>query len=92
MQRIIRLGILTVILLTACQPATVTALPTAGVTATREATPEIVEKGRILEPEGFVQRTHDPVIAHENDTYYVFSTGSLIPFICSKDKMERTRS
>jgi len=58
-------------------------IPTVSVTATNE----IVEKGVMLEPEGFIQRTHDPVIAHENDTYYVFSTGSLIPFICSKDKV-----
>lgn len=41
----------------------------------------------MIEPEGFIQRTHDPVIAHENDTYYVYSTGSLVPFICSKDKV-----
>ena len=81
MQRSIILGILLVVLLTGCQPATVA--PTVSVTATNE----VVEKGVMLEPEGFIQRTHDPVIAHENNTYYVFSTGSLIPFICSKDKV-----
>jgi len=81
MQRSIILGILLVVLLTGCQPATV--VPTVSVTATNE----VVEKGVMLEPEGFIQRTHDPVIAHENNTYYVFSTGSLIPFICSKDKV-----
>jgi len=75
------LGILMVVVLTACQPAT--AVPTISVTATND----IVEKGLMLEPEGFVQRIHDPVIAHEDDTYYVFSTGSLIPVICSKDKV-----
>jgi arabinan endo-1,5-alpha-L-arabinosidase len=41
----------------------------------------------LIEPEGFIQRVHDPVIAHEADTYYIFSTGSLIPFLCSKDKV-----
>jgi len=81
MQRSIILGILLVVLLTGCQPATV--VPTVSVTATNE----VVEKGVMLEPEGFIQRTHDPVVAHENNTYYVFSTGSLIPFICSKDKV-----
>ena len=38
-----------------------------------------------IEPEGFIQRIHDPVIAHENNRYYVFSTGKRIPFICSED-------
>ena len=41
----------------------------------------------MLQPEGFIQRIHDPVIAHENDRYYVYSTGSLVPFICSSDKV-----
>jgi arabinan endo-1,5-alpha-L-arabinosidase len=40
----------------------------------------------MIEPEGFIQCIHDPVIAGENGTSYVFSTGTLIPFICSKDK------
>jgi len=41
----------------------------------------------MLEPQGFIQRIHDPVIAKEENRYYVFSTGSLIPFICSNDKV-----
>ena len=77
LQHIIRC-ILLIMLLTACQASGV-----AGISSTAE----IVEKGAMIEPEGFIQRIHDPVIAHENDTYYVFSTGSLIPFICSKDKI-----
>lgn len=81
MRKLIVSSILTVLLLTGCQFSGV--VPGMGITST----PEIVEKGEMLEPEGFVQRTHDPVIAHENDTYYVFSTGSGIPFICSKDKI-----
>jgi arabinan endo-1,5-alpha-L-arabinosidase len=81
MRRSIVLGVLMVVLITGCQPATV--VPTMSVTATDE----VLEKGVMLEPEGFIQRTHDPVIAYENGTYYVFSTGSLIPVICSKDKV-----
>lgn len=41
---------------------------------------------QIIEPEGFTQRVHDPVIAKENGKYYVYHTGSLIPFLCSPDK------
>jgi arabinan endo-1,5-alpha-L-arabinosidase len=72
-------GVLMVLLLTACQP--VEAEPTF------HATTEAVAKAMMIEPEGFIQRIHDPVIVHEADTYYVFSTGSRIPFICSKDKV-----
>lgn len=43
--------------------------------------------GKIIEPQGFIQRAHDPVIAHEGGMYYVFYTGGLIPFICSPDKV-----
>ena len=39
----------------------------------------------MLEPQGFVQRIHDPVMAKEGDTYYVFSTGARIIVICSPD-------
>jgi len=79
MTRHILLDTLMVILLTACVPAKIG--PTISITN------EAVAKGIMIEPEGFIQRIHDPVIAQENDTYYVFSTGSLIPFICSKDKV-----
>ena len=77
-------GVLMVALLTSCQP--IKAEPTIRAT-TISATNEAVTKAVMLEPEGFIQRIHDPVIAHEGDTYYVFSTGSLIPFICSSDKV-----
>ncbi|GIV70922.1 arabinan endo-1,5-alpha-L-arabinosidase [Caldilinea sp.] len=40
-----------------------------------------------LEPTGFIQRIHDPVMAKEGDTYYVFSTGARIIVICSKDML-----
>ena len=82
------LGFLIVILLTACQPASAT--PTGQPVEngpTIAATSEIIMKGTMIEPEGFIDRIHDSVIAHEGDTYYVFSTGSRIPFICSKDKV-----
>ena len=39
----------------------------------------------MLEPQGFIRQVHDPVIAHENGTYYIFHTGARIPFICSDD-------
>jgi arabinan endo-1,5-alpha-L-arabinosidase len=38
-----------------------------------------------LEPEGFIRTIHDPVMAKEGDAYYVFSTGSRIMIVCSKD-------
>jgi arabinan endo-1,5-alpha-L-arabinosidase len=65
------------ILIAACQP----------VTGESTLVAEPMTTGVMLEPEGFNQRIHDPVIAHEKDTYYVFSTGSFVPFICSKDKV-----
>ena len=98
MRRRILIVILLVLLLVACQPGgfvptvrhpagtnpagqLVKAEPTINATAT--AAPKAV----MLEPQGFIQHIHDPVIAHAGDTYYVFSTGSRIPFICSKDKV-----
>jgi arabinan endo-1,5-alpha-L-arabinosidase len=77
MPRFTLLAILIVMLSGACQPGK------AGSTTM----PEPVTKGVMLEPEGFIQRIHDPVIAHENNTYYVYSTGSFVPFICSADKV-----
>ena len=74
--RYILFTLLTGILL-ACQPVQAEATPVAGAVTT----------GVMLEPEGFIQRIHDPVIAEEKGTYYVYSTGSLIPFICSGDKL-----
>lgn len=51
------------------------------------STPVIRPTAVTLEPEGFIQRVHDPVIAQEGGTYYVFSTGSRIPITCSPDKI-----
>jgi arabinan endo-1,5-alpha-L-arabinosidase len=67
------------LLLAACQPVTLeteVAAPAAAPVA-----PEAVA----LEPDGFIRNIHDPVIAREGDTYYVFSTGSRIIVICSPD-------
>ena len=69
----------------ACQPVTVK--PANPAQPTGVNTPAPVFTGTMLEPQGFIQRTHDPVIAREDDTYYVFSTGSRLPFICSRDKV-----
>lgn len=43
-----------------------------------------VSPGPILEPAGFV-KVHDPVMAKDGNRYYVFSTGSRIPILCSQD-------
>jgi len=43
--------------------------------------------GVTLQPEGFIQRIHDPVMVKEGDTYYVFSTGSRLIVICSQDRV-----
>jgi arabinan endo-1,5-alpha-L-arabinosidase len=41
--------------------------------------------GPTVEPDGFVRTVHDPVMAKEGDTYYVFSTGGRVMIIYSKD-------
>ncbi len=79
LQRTLLVGL--VALLAACQPGAKP--PTPG----SSSTPAPAATGVLLEPEGFTQRIHDPVIAREADTYFVFSTGSRIPFICSPDKV-----
>jgi arabinan endo-1,5-alpha-L-arabinosidase len=78
------LPVLLLLLLAGCRPVTAPA-------AVEDATPAPVAPAAThstatnLEPQGFVQRIHDPVIAKEGDTYYVFSTGARIIVICSKD-------
>lgn len=76
MSRILLRLILMSVLLSGC-------LPTATPSITTTPAPTSV----MIEPEGFFQRVHDPVIAYEDDTYYVYHTGSRIPFICSPDKV-----
>jgi arabinan endo-1,5-alpha-L-arabinosidase len=68
------IGITIVLLLSACQAA---AAPQ--ITKTPSA-PSVM-----IEPEGFIQRVHDPVIAKENGKYFIYHTGSRIPFLCSPD-------
>lgn len=85
MIRSILCSVLLLMLLAACQSST--AEPTMKIESTIPATSESATPAVMLEPQGFIQRIHDPVIAHEGDTYYVFSTGGRIPFICSKDKI-----
>lgn len=69
-------------LLVACQTA-----PSQTSATLQPAKVEAPYNGVMLEPDGFIQRVHDPVIAHENNKYYVFSTGSRIPLICSSDML-----
>jgi len=85
MKRKILLIFMMIALFSACQPTQPVSTPTSQSQPTETSVPKLVYEGTLLEPQGFVQRTHDPVIAHEGDTYYVYSTGSRIPFICSKD-------
>jgi arabinan endo-1,5-alpha-L-arabinosidase len=77
-QRIL-FSIMVAALLAGCQSAS--SAPTIRITKT-PAPPAVM-----IEPEGFTQRVHDPVIAHEGGTYYIYHTGSRIPFICSPDKV-----
>jgi len=71
-----------VILLAACQSTASRLSPTA---QPNQPTFDVFTEAVTLEPQGFIQRVHDPVIARENGKYYVFHTGSRIPFICSED-------
>lgn len=74
---------LALLLLAACRPVTApAAAPTAPATA---PAPALAQAPAAIEPQGFVQRIHDPVMTKEGDTYYVFSTGSRIRFACSQD-------
>jgi arabinan endo-1,5-alpha-L-arabinosidase len=40
--------------------------------------------GKILQLDGYL-KAHDPVVARDGDRYYVFTTGSRIPILCSPD-------
>ena len=82
MFRNLALIVLISMFLVACQSETTHSSPTI---SPGESMPEIDYEPIRIEPEGFIQRIHDPVIAHENNMYYVFSTGKRIPFICSED-------
>src|SRR5262245_44953822 len=71
------------LLMAACQPIA-PAPPEGTVPPAAEATPSPAP-GVILDLQGFYRQIHDPVIARDGDTYYVFSTGARIIVIKSKD-------
>jgi arabinan endo-1,5-alpha-L-arabinosidase len=52
-------------------------------------TPAIVSAqeavGGTLELSGSIRQVHDPVIAHEDGKYYLYSTGTGVPVRCSED-------
>ncbi|MFZ1768659.1 MAG: arabinan endo-1,5-alpha-L-arabinosidase [Caldilinea sp.] len=75
--KLIPVFLLFMVLLAACNPIT---------------RPEVTapDPPVMLEPTGFIQRIHDPVMAKEGDTYYVFSTGARVIIICSQDMVEWT--
>jgi arabinan endo-1,5-alpha-L-arabinosidase len=70
------------VLLIACQSVEPQEIPS---TLSTETEFEVFTDAVLLEPQGFIQRVHDPVIAQENGKYYVFYTGKRIPFTCSED-------
>jgi len=77
MMRYLLLGVTAVFLLTACQE-----------NSTEPETGDFEEvTGSLIELEGQIQQIHDPVMAVEDGTYYVFSTGRRIPVICSPNKI-----
>lgn len=56
--------------------------------ATSSSRKTLPAEAQLLEPTGFIQHIHDPVLTKEGDTYYIFSTGSRILIICSQDLIE----
>jgi arabinan endo-1,5-alpha-L-arabinosidase len=101
MGRTILLGMMISVLLASCLPrsaapaatlvVTISTTSTSAPVLTSAPTPRVEKTAGppsvMIEPQGFIQRVHDPVIAVEQGRYYVFSTGSLIPIICSADKV-----
>jgi len=87
MKRILML-VWMLVLLSACKPVERPASMTADVEETGAPAMTTSAPSVMLEPTGFIQRIHDPVMAREGDTYYVFSTGARIIVICSTDMIE----
>lgn len=87
-----KLLLLLALFFTGCRPIQVppataqSAVQPTGTPPTTAAVP--TNTGQLLEPTGFIQRIHDPAIAKEGATYYVFSTGSRLVVICSEDLIE----
>lgn len=94
MKRLLLLAL--ALLLAACAPAPAAPAPTAAQTLppapAGETLPAPAQEDAVapvtIEPQGFVRNIHDPVIAKEGNTYYVFSTGARIIIICSHDLVE----
>jgi arabinan endo-1,5-alpha-L-arabinosidase len=79
--KIIVAGLVLLCVLSGCRPVQrppedAAALPAAG---------RAVVPPALIEPRGAIERIHDPVMAQEGDTFFVFSTGPLILVICSQD-------
>ena len=55
--------------------------PPTTVTSTETERPAAV----LLEPQGFIQRVHDPVLAHDGDRYYLFHSGARGVILMSPD-------
>jgi arabinan endo-1,5-alpha-L-arabinosidase len=79
-----RFLILLLFWLTACRPID----PQGADGATNPALDTTPAASLTLNPDGFVQHIHDPAMTKEGDTYYLFSTGSRLIIICSKDKVQ----
>ena len=60
------------------EPPTSVGTPSALAEGVAAAAPAAVERPAavMLEPQGFTQRVHDPVLAHEDDMYYLFHSGA----------------
>jgi arabinan endo-1,5-alpha-L-arabinosidase len=82
-------------LLAACRPivapSDAASAPSTPPVTAAEATPVAIDPAPALSVpfivplDGFIETIHDPVMAKEGDTYYVFSSGARIISICSKD-------
>lgn len=74
-----------VLFVAACKPITSQVVPASESVAKTKPT---VQPPVTLESTGFIKRIHDPVMAKDGNTYYVFSTGSRLIVICSKDMIQ----
>jgi arabinan endo-1,5-alpha-L-arabinosidase len=92
MRRLV-VGLVLLLVTAGCRPVQA---PVAGAAATPSieappvsgvVTPHAAQAGlpAAIDPQGSIKRIHDPVMAKEEDTYYVFSTGSRIAVMCSQD-------
>jgi arabinan endo-1,5-alpha-L-arabinosidase len=76
------------LLLAGCRPVQAPSVPSAAsAPAATTPTPTVTPLAppAAIEPQGQIRNIHDPVMAQEGDTYYVFSTGARLIVICSQD-------